>query len=168
VDLKKLDKFASKSEFTEEIKKRTFDLEMKNHGCAQVVVQAFLDVIEEENRPVSMAASPFAAGLALTGNNCGAVVGGLMVLGLVFGRKDVNEGMAGILEGIKPMRKFVKYFEEKHTHLNCCDITGTNLANPEKATAYFDAGGLEKCATMMADAAEFVADIIYEENAKRK
>ena len=76
----------------------------------------------------------------------------------------LNEGMEGILKGIRPMRKFMKYFENKYAHLNCRDLTGTDLANPQKATAYLEAGGLEKCATMMADAAAFVAELIYDES----
>ena len=167
MDLNKLDKYDEKSEFVEELRKRTFETEMKCHVCAQVIVQTFLDVFEENNTPVSMASSPFAAGLALTGNNCGALIGGLMALGLVFGRKDVNEGMEGILDGIRPMRKLVKYFKETYLNLDCRDITGTDLADPEKATAYFESGGLEKCANMLADVAGFVGDIIYEEKEKR-
>lgn len=167
MDLNKLDKYDEKSEFVEDLRKRTFDTEMKCHGCAQVIVQTFLDIFEENNTPVSMASSPFAAGLALTGNNCGALIGGLMALGLVYGRKDVAEGMEGILAGIRPMRKLVKYFGETYLNLDCRDITGTDLADPEKATAYFESGGLEKCANMLADVAGFVGDIIYEEKEKR-
>lgn len=167
MDLDKIDKYDEKSEFVEDLQKRTFNTEMKCHGCAQVIVQTFLDVFEENNIPVSMASGPFVAGLALTGNNCGALIGGLMVLGLVFGRKNVNEGMEGILVGIRPMRKLVKYFRETYESPNCRDITGTDLADPEKATAYFESGGLEKCANMMADVAGFVGDILYEEREKR-
>ena len=163
MDLTKLDRYESKDQFVADLKKRTFDTEMKCHGCAQVIVQTFLDVFEEDNTPVSMASSPFAAGLALTGNNCGALIGGLMALGLVYGRKDLKEGMPGILAGIRPMRKLVRYFEETYKNPNCRDITGTDLADPEKSTAYFEAGGLERCATMMADVAGFVGDIIWED-----
>ncbi len=167
MDLNKLDKYDSKSEFVEDLRKRTFDTEIRCHGCGQVVVQTFLDVFDDDNNPVSMASSAFVGGLALTGNNCGAVIGGLMVLGLVFGRKDVNEGMEGLLAGIRPMRKLMRYFQETYQGPDCREITGTDLANPEKATAYFEAGGLEKCANMMADVAAFVGDIIYEEREKR-
>jgi C_GCAxxG_C_C family probable redox protein len=166
MDLTKLDKYDGKAAFVADVKKRTFDTEMKCHGCAQVIVQSFLDVFEEDNAPVSMASSPFAAGMALTGNNCGAMIGGLMVLGLFYGRKDLTEGMPGILAGIRPMRKLVRYFGETYHNLNCREITGTDLADPEKATAYFEAGGLEKCATMMADVAGFVGDMIWEDRAK--
>ena len=163
MNLNKLNKYKDKSEFIEDVKKRTFDTEMEYHGCCQVIVQTFLDIFEEDNVPVSMASSPFAAGLALTGNNCGALIGGLMVLGLVFGRKDIEEGMEGILAGIRPMRRLVRYFEEKQKNLNCRDITQTDMADPEKAAEYLDAGGLEKCANIMADIAAFVGDVIFEE-----
>ena len=162
MNLDKLSTYQNQKQFVDDIRAKTFETEIKCHGCAQVIVQTFLDVLEEDNQQVSMAASPFAAGLALTGNNCGAAIGALMVLGLVYGRRDVNEGMQGILKGIRPMRKFVKYFEGKYGHLNCRDLTGTDLAIPHQAAAYFEAGGLEKCATMMADAAAFVAELIYD------
>jgi len=163
MDLTKLDTYEDKDQFVANLKKRTFDTEMKCHGCAQVIVHTFLDVFDEDNPAVSMASSPFAAGLALTGNNCGALIGGLMTLGLVYGRRDVNEGMPGILAGIRPMRKLVRYFEETYKGPDCRDITGTDLADPEKATAYFDAGGLQKCAAMMADVDGFVGDMIWED-----
>ncbi|MCF8130708.1 MAG: C-GCAxxG-C-C family protein [Deltaproteobacteria bacterium] len=166
MDLGKLDQYDGKTSFLADLRKRTFDTEVKSHGCAQVIVQTFLDVFEEDNTLVSMASSPFAAGLSLTGNNCGALIGGLMVLGLFHGRKDLSEGMPGILAGIRPMRKLVRYFEDTYRSPNCRDITGTDLANPQKAASYFEAGGLEKCATMMADVAAFVGDIIYEEAKK--
>ncbi len=164
MQLENLRKYRNKQQFVDDIRAKTYETEIRCHGCAQVIVQTFLDILEEDNRQVSMAASPFAAGLALTGNNCGAAIGGLMVLGLVYGRQDVNEGMPGILKGIRPMRKFVKYFESKYAHLNCRDLTGADLAIPHQATAYFEAGGLEKCAAMMADSAAFVAELIYEES----
>ena len=160
---KALTKFPEKENFVEAIRSKTFDDEMQCHGCAQVIVQTFIDTLELENKALSMAASPFAAGMSLTGNNCGALIGGLMVLGLFYGREDINEGMPGIIKGIRPMRKFVKYFKGKQEHVDCRDLTGTDLADPAKADAYFKAGGLEKCATMMADAAAFVAAMVYDD-----
>ena len=91
-----LKRFPEKELFVAAVRKGTFETEMKCHGCAQVIVQTFLDTLGQENTELSMSASPFAAGMALTGNNCGALIGGLMVLGLFYGRKDVKDGMAGI------------------------------------------------------------------------
>lgn len=168
MNLEKLNKYSGKDKFVANVKERAFTMEMNSHGCAQVVVQTFLDVFEEENLPLFMAASPFAAGMSLTGNNCGALIGGLMILGTVFGRRDVAEGMPGILEGIRPMRKLVKYFNEKHGAVDCRDITRTDLADPEKAEKFFAGGGLEKCSGIIADVSGFVADILYDEKMSRE
>ncbi len=168
MELSKLDRYQDKSEFVEDLRKKAFETEMTYHGCAQAVLKPFLDIFEEDNDLVMMATSPFAGGLALTGNNCGALTGGLIVLGLVFGRKDLNEGMEGVLAGIRPMRKLVRYFEKEHGTVNCRDITQTDVADPVKSVEYFDHGGLEKCARIIADVAAFVGDILYEEKEARQ
>jgi len=168
MELSRLDKYSDKAKFFDEWRKKAFDMEMQNHGCSQVVVQTFLDLFEEDNVPLFKAASPFAAGMSLTGNNCGALVGGLMILGTVFGRKDIREGMGGIVAGIRPCRKLVKFFQDRHQAVNCRDITGADLADPPASEAYFEGGGLEKCANITADVVVYVADLLYEENQKRK
>jgi C_GCAxxG_C_C family probable redox protein len=168
MELSRLDKYSDKAKFLDEWRKKAFDMEMQNHGCSQVVVQTFLDLFEEDNVPLFKAASPFAAGMSLTGNNCGALVGGLMILGTVFGRKDIRDGMGGIVAGIRPCRKLVKFFRDRHQAVNCRDITGTDLADPQASEAYFEGGGLEKCANITADVVVYVADLLYEENQKRK
>jgi C_GCAxxG_C_C family probable redox protein len=167
MNLTKLQKYRSRDEFIEDVKKRAFDMEVASHGCSQVVIQTFLDVFEEENEVLFKAASPFAAGMSLTGNNCGALVGGLMILGVFFGRKSVTEGMPGILAGVRPMRKLVRYFAELNKSVNCKDITGTDLADPAKADAYFSSGGLQKCAGIIADVCGFVAGILYDQYDKK-
>jgi hypothetical protein len=75
--------------------------------------------------------------------------------------------MPGILEGIRPARKLVKYFNGKYSTVDCSEITQTDLADPVKSEAYFEAGGLEKCAGIIADVSAVVADLLYEEKLKR-
>jgi len=168
VDLEALAKYKDKEAWIEEVKSKTFETEMRCHGCAQVIVHTFLEALGVDNLLVSMAASPFAAGVALTGNLCGALIGGQMVLGLFFGRRDIETGMPGILEGIKPMRKLVKHFSAtQEGKLNCRDITGADLADPHEAEDYFAHGGLRRCATLMSEVAAFVAELLYEEYQKK-
>jgi C_GCAxxG_C_C family probable redox protein len=168
VDLRKLDKYKSKAEFVEDAGKRAYDYDFTCHGCSQAVVQTFLDVFEEENALLFKAASPFAAGMSMTGNNCGALIGGLMILGIVFGRRNMADGMEGIIDGIRPARRLVKHFQKRFGALNCLEITGTDLADPVKADAYFAGGGLDKCAGITGEVAAFVADLLYDESAKKK
>lgn len=164
MDLNKLSHYKNKEEFIEDVKKRAFEMEVKHHGCSQVVVQTYLDIFEEKNRLLLMSASPFAAGMALTGNNCGALIGGLMILGSIYGRADIDENLEGLLRGIRPMRKLVRHFQQRQGSVDCRTITGANLADPQESTVYFNQGGLEKCADIAADTAGFVAGILYDES----
>jgi C_GCAxxG_C_C family probable redox protein len=168
VDLGKLDKYNSKAEFVEDTRKRAYDYDFKCHGCSQAVVQTFLDAFGEENTLLFTAASPFAAGMSMTGNNCGALIGGLMILGVVFGRRSMADGMEGIIDGIRPARRLVKHFQRRFGTLNCFEITQTDLADPVKADAYFAGGGLDKCAGVTGEVAAYVADLLYDEMTKRK
>jgi len=168
VDLSKLDRYGNRAEFVEAVRKRAHDYDFNCHGCSQAVVQCFLDVFEENNAPLFMAASPFAAGMSMTGNNCGALIGGLMVLGAVFGRRSMGDGMEGIIDGIRPSRKLVKQFQGRFGAINCRELTQTDLADPVKAETYFAGGGLEQCAGITGEVAAFVGALLYDEKAKKK
>lgn len=168
MDLSKLDRYGSKADFQEAVRKRAYDYDFNCHGCSQAVVQCFLDVFGEDNPALIRAASPFAAGMSMTGNNCGALIGGLMVLGVFFGRKSMGDGLEGIIEGIRPSRKLVKHFQGRFGTVDCRDLTQTDLADPVKADAYFAGGGLEQCAAITGEVAAFVGGLLYEEKAKKR
>ena len=168
LDLSKLDRYATPETFVEAVRKKAYDYDFSCHGCSQAVVQTFLDVFEEDNAPLFKAASPFAAGMSMTGNNCGALIGGLLILGAVFGRKSMADGMEGIIDGIRPARRLVKHFQGRFGTVNCRDLTQTDLADPVKADAYFAGGGLERCAAVTGEVAAFVGGLLYEERQKRK
>lgn len=168
MDLSKLDGYESRETFIEAVRKKAYDYDFNCHGCSQAVVQSFLDVFEEDNTPLFKAASPFAAGMSMTGNNCGALIGGLLVLGAVFGRTSMSDGMEGIVEGIRPARRLVKHFQGRFGTVNCRDLTRTDLADPVKADAYFAGGGLEQCAAITGEVAAFVGGLLYDEREKKK
>ncbi len=168
MDLSILDQYQNKEAFAEEVKKTTFDTEMQCHGCGQVLVHSFVKALKIDDSDLITASSPFFGGMALTGNTCGALLGGLMVLGLIYGRKDVSEEVPGLIKGVKPLRKFIQFFGEQNKNMNCRDITGTDLADPQKAEAYFAAGGLARCAGILAQVAGYVADLVYENHQAQK
>ncbi|NPV03881.1 MAG: C_GCAxxG_C_C family protein [Syntrophaceae bacterium] len=168
MDLSKLDKYESREALVEAVRRKAYDYDFNCHGCSQAVVQTFLDVFEDSNAQLFKAASPFAAGMSMTGNNCGALIGGLLILGAVFGRGSMDDGMEGIVEGIRPARKLVKHFQGRFGTVNCRDLTQTDLADPVKADAYFAGGGLERCAAVTGEVAAFVGGLLYDERRKRK
>jgi len=57
------------------------------------------------------ALTPF-PGIALRGETCGAVVGGLLALGIVYGR-DTLDDWDGYLRSLRPGRAFCRAFERE-------------------------------------------------------
>ena len=80
----------------------------------------------------------------------------------------MDQGMEGIIEGIRPSRRLVKHFQGTFGAVECREITQTDLADAVKAKAYFAAGGLDKCAGVAGEVAAFVGGILYDEKAKRE
>jgi hypothetical protein len=165
VDLSKLDRYGNRAEFVEAVRKRAYDYDFKCHGCSQAVVQCFLDVFEEDNASLFMAASPFAAGMSMTGNNCGPDRGSWSWV--VFWTPGMGDGMEDHRR--HPARPQAREaFQSRFGTVNCRDLTRTDMADPVKADAYFAGGGLEECAGVTGEVAAFVGGLLYDERAKKK
>jgi C_GCAxxG_C_C family probable redox protein len=73
----------------------------------------------------------FGAGISKTGNICGAASGAIMVIGLKYGK--TKEGDDAATEKTRALvREFMKEFTEHHGSVNCTELLGFNLSNPEE------------------------------------
>ena len=80
----------------------------------------------------------FGGGMARQGNVCGAVTGGIMVLGLKFGRGENDERDKTDLSYSK-IREFMDRFSAKHGSCLCRDLlSGCNLATQDGQIYYKD------------------------------
>jgi len=145
-------------------------------GCAQSVVAGLLDAMGIQEEGVFKAASGLADGIGLTGDgSCGALTGGCMVLGLLFGRerKDHRDMM-------KPMRSYLlckelhRFFVEEYGSARCHDIQVKlmgrtyNLYDPQELQEAFRSGMLEHCSEVVGRAARKAAELIIEEREKQE
>ena len=132
----------------------------KYHGCAQVVVATFMEILGISNEQVLMAASCFAAGgkRCLT---CGALSGGLMVLGLKYGRRRLEDGVEAEEAALEPACDLIDRFKEVYDAMDCCELTGYKLGEPDQFQAFLNSPeALEKCDERVKNVAGWVAEII--------
>jgi len=80
--------------------------------------------LESENAAIPKIAYGFAGGIGNSGSVCGAVVGGVMAIGLKLGRADTMEGM---LQNLGVAREFRRRFEAEMGHIGCRELTGLDL-----------------------------------------
>jgi len=145
-------------------------------GCAQTTIAGIFEALGIENDDVFRSASGLADGLGLTGDgSCGALVGGAMVIGYLFGRKKKD-----FSDMMKPMTSYIMSkrlhdrFVEKYGTCRCYDIQKSlmgrtfNLYDPselKKATEY---GMIDHCSKVVGTSARLATEIIIDEMDRQK
>ncbi|MBI9105272.1 MAG: C-GCAxxG-C-C family protein [Spirochaetales bacterium] len=148
--------------------------EKVNRGCAQCHMAAVSDVTGKEDLVMFRAANGFAAGMGLLGDGvCGGYSGGILSLGLFAGRrreffdgdkeeKDLITKLVGKLH-----EKYIETYDSVICHDIHKDIFGRafHITRPDEKVAFEEAGAhsLDKCPTVVATSAAWVAEILYDE-----
>jgi C_GCAxxG_C_C family probable redox protein len=141
------------------------------HHCAQA---SFLSLQEGFGLPggaIVKALTPI-PGIAERGETCGAVIGSLLAIGLVFGRER-DDDWAGWRACLTPAREFCARFEKELGSTQCGSLLEKhfgkryNLADP-KDLAEFQAarpGPTEVCGRVVRTAVRLAAEVILDQRA---
>ena len=155
-----LDK-TEKSAYNNLISKRTF-------ACSQAVNLAIQEEIYEGefggeiDELIIKALAPFAGG-SRENSLCGALVGGIMALGINYGVEiDQMSNLDNLKDSYKPARKFYEEFDKENKSRFCFDIIGYNLNNEKERDAWLQENGWKACAERCGKAARSAAKIILE------
>lgn len=161
----------SKEEEQELIGKRAKEILDLSGNCAQSAFAALQEKFNLDGENILKALTPF-PGLALRGEACGAVVGSLMALGLVYGRNDLSD-KKGYIASLPSARRLCDQFEKKYGGTSCANILKTtmgkkyNLANREESNEYLMAGGQQTCGEVVASAVQIAATMISKRNSSK-
>ncbi|TRO54744.1 hypothetical protein E2P71_03740 [Candidatus Bathyarchaeota archaeon] len=165
-----------------EIGKKALDYD-KYSGCSQSVLLALQEAFGIGDHESFKAATVLSGGVARKGETCGALIGGLLALGLVVGREDITDTQT-YRDAMKPsddiIREFQKRlketfrFTEPLENTICRDIQlliygeSYDLTDPVSYKAFLDAGGHSDlgCPLVCAVAAEVAAEKLQELLAK--
>lgn len=122
--------------------------------CSEAIVKAINDGFSLGfPESVIRLASGFPIGIGGSGCSCGAVTGGVMALGMVFGRDQPGDPRIDRCLGL--CRELHTLFARKHGCLCCRTLTrGMKLKSPEH---------MEQCIAFTGEVAEEVATIILRE-----
>lgn len=125
-----------------------------DYYCSEAIVKTIKDKF---GLPVSddviAMASGFPVGIGGSGCTCGAVVGGIMALGLFFGRTEPKDTKVNKTMALS--KELHDTFKGKHKNLCCRVLTkGMTLGSPEH---------MEQCISLTGEVAEETAKIIARE-----
>ena len=125
-----------------------------DYYCSEAVVKTIKDTFELDfSDEVIKMASGFPVGIGGSGCTCGAVSGGVMALGMVFGRSDAKDPK--VMKTMKLSAELHERFRQKRKFV-CCKILTKGMDFGKKEH-------LEQCIAITGEVSEIVADIIARE-----
>ena len=133
---------------------------MSRFTCSSAVFSAFSEELGLDPATAKKIACGFGAGISKTGNICGAVSGALMVIGLKYGKTEKNDEVA--TEKTRALvRQFISKFSQKNGSVNCTELLGYDLSDPEAFSAARDSGHfMTKCPALVRDSADILEKIL--------
>ena len=132
----------------------------KSITCPASVFPAFAEDIGLDEKIATKIGCGFGAGISRTGNICGAVSGGIMVIGLKYGKAEPGDDAA--TEKTRALvRQFIQEFTQKNCSVNCTELLGHNLSNRDEYNAAAKANLFRtKCPEYVRDAADILEGIL--------
>ncbi|MFZ1127265.1 C-GCAxxG-C-C family protein [Methanoregula sp.] len=130
------------------------------YSCSQAVAAAFAEDFGIGRATVLRLSCGFGGGMAHTGNTCGAVTGALMVIGMKYGRTEIDD-LASKEKTYAVANTFITEFLRRNNSIGCTDLIGHNLSDP-KELAIARKNGLftAKCTKYVRDAAEILEKLL--------
>jgi C_GCAxxG_C_C family probable redox protein len=130
-------------------------------NCAQSTLGVFCADLNFNKEKALRLASGFGAGMARKQEVCGAVTGGIMAIGLKYGRGNENEITAKELT-YRLTREFLERFTAKFGSCLCRELlAGCDLATKDGQKKYKEENLSEKiCRPCVADAVRILEDIL--------
>ncbi|HOG12571.1 MAG: C-GCAxxG-C-C family protein [Smithellaceae bacterium] len=136
---------------------------IEGYNCAQSVLFSFCEELGLDADTALKISCGFGGGMGRKGEVCGAVTGGVMVLGLKYGR-GIKEQREQTYASYVKIRELFDRFSARHSTCLCRELLGgCNLATPE-GQAYFKENDCLRlvCRPCVRDAAELVCDLLAE------
>jgi C_GCAxxG_C_C family probable redox protein len=153
------------NEWITRVKERAFENMKRYDGCAQVIVDAFMEELGLHDPMVTRSATAFLGGM-LSSYTCGVHVAGLMVLGLLIGRENIEEGLDGVFPIAAPGQELIRRLNARIGSHSCRELTGVDFTDLNQALEFHASKEHEKCFARVADGAEEIALFIKELNQK--
>jgi len=167
-ELDRSETLANRQQILDRVQRRAEEYNFIARNCARGTALAVLEEFGLGSMDVITALSPF-PGFGGTGWMCGGVTGGLVALGLYFGRQDVLDYDA-VGAAIGAARQLMGRFQDQVGSVLCPRIQEEVVFGqymdaascPDNMEAFAQAKGFEKCGLLPGIGARLAAELIIE------
>jgi C_GCAxxG_C_C family probable redox protein len=138
----------------------------QGYSCSQAVLSARCERYGLDQKTALTIAAGFGGGMGRTGNACGAVTGGIAIIGLHAGSDKAGD-TAAKENTYKMVREFVSGFEEMFGSVNCTELMGCHIGTPSGYDQARKSGMFENVCPRFVDGAVEILDAVLESTKKR-
>jgi C_GCAxxG_C_C family probable redox protein len=129
------------------------------YNCAQSVLYSYAEKIGITGDLALKAACGFGGGMGRKQEVCGAVSGGILALGLMYGRGE-NDDKQKLEVTYARVRDLIDKFKARHETVNCKELLdGCNLMTPEGHQRFQTENLKARCCDYVADVVRILDEI---------
>jgi len=128
--------------------------------CSQAVLAAYAGQFGMDHETALRVSAAFGGGMGRMGEICGAVTGAFMVIGLKYGRIEVQDTKSHQKTN-RLVREFADKFKSVNRSIVCRELLGCDLNTPEGQKTFVDKKLRDTlCTKLVRDAAEIVEQLL--------
>ena len=157
----------------DKVEKAAYAYEKDSHGCSRCVFKALQENLNLKGGPTALKAStPLAAGVAMQGEICGALLGGLLAIGIVTASEDLKDKDA-LTDSLAVGFRLVKKVEREFGTTNCVEIQteklgrSYRLTDPKEYEKFIQAKDYVQCPQVVGKIARMTAEFILDYHSKK-
>lgn len=129
-------------------------------SCSQAVLSSFSEDLGLDKVTARKISCGFGAGIARSGNICGAVAGAILVIGLKYGKGTAGDEAAKERTYTR-VQEFLTEFRAKNGSISCTELLGYDLRDPDqRKQAHVSQAVATKCPEFSRDAAIILEKIL--------
>jgi C_GCAxxG_C_C family probable redox protein len=141
---------------------RAESLFLGGFNCSQSVLQAVAPRLGLPQAVAARLASPFGAGIAFQGQQCGAVSGALLAIGLRYGNQSAEDKTSKELAYVRSQEFIARFTARRQTTL-CRELLGIDLSQPGEYERARQEGVFDEiCPGFVREAAEILSAMLDE------
>ena len=149
-----------------EMKKKAIEMmAVQRFHCSQAIVAVGQEKLGKGNDDVIRAMGAFGGGLGGNGEVCGALAGGVAVMGLRYsrGNRDEKENPKMWADTRELVRRFRDEIVQMNGTILCHDISQVDWSNREQVKAFYQGDTVKKCIRIVGETALLIGEMLERE-----
>lgn len=146
-------------QWPEQMKTTAMDYMKRYDSCTQAILWAFMESLGMKDKMVLRVGGAMQGGM-MSSLTCGVHTAGLMILGMLMGREDLDTGLDGLMPIVVPSQDLVRILSRRLGGHSCLEMTGVDFNDLEAALNYKLSEDHAKCVNRVTDGAETIAQFL--------